>query len=449
MRLPILYVWQGMQRDYTALQINQQTAPGATPVPAVFPAGTTLAASVWEGSDQAVIFAPTVAWNNGGLGYETGQFQCSFPSADNLGLNPDGEYHFLLSVTDSSSITRPAFEALVKVIPTPGSYTPSPPDLVTYDYCLGMLSAGLVLTDAQIDALPGIISSASSLLRMKCNDRYFDLRTLTEWHEVENDGQIRLWQEPVQIITRLQGVPDLAMTVTNTSTSVQTSQAYFTYSGWDGGYGVNAKTATGIYLNWTSNGVVSNNSSSPITFAANPTLSQLAAAINAVGSGWSAVVNTGYSSWASTELTGGFVAQGCSPNVVSSVGAYFNILTDLDTGTLRPRGSMLYVGNQVGGNSLANRFGPGGYELLGDDGPGGDPIGVVKVTYVAGFNTIPQDVQNACVQTVKFMLELLKQELLLKSETAMDYKYELAESQVHALPGPVKEMIENRRYHFA
>lgn len=439
-------MWTSLQRDYTSLQINQQTAPGATKVPAVFPSNTTLSASVWEGSEQNVIFQPTVAWNNSGAGYANGQFQVSFPAADTTELNSDGEYHILLTATDSSNVPRPAWEGLVKVIPTPGSYTPSPPDLITYDYCLGMLSAGITLTDSQIDALPGIIAAASNLFRRKCNENNFDQRTYTEWHEPTLDGYVRLSQQPIQIVKRVQGVPNLAMTIVNNSTGVQTSQAYFAYTGYDGGVGVNAKTATGIYLDWTSSGAESNAS---VTFASNPTIGQLATAINAVGSGWSAQATYGFSEWSCSELTGGFVGQGTSSNVLPTTGAYFRVLSNLSNAQLRPRSPMLWVGQQYGGNLDAARWGPGGEQLFDGYESNENVQGIVKVTYVGGYNTIPPDVQNAVANLAKWMLELLKQELLLKSESAGDYSYELSEAQVHAMPKPIWEAIGAWKQHYA
>jgi hypothetical protein len=108
---------------------------------------------------------------------------------------------------------------------------------------------------------------------------------------------------------------------------------------------------------------------------------------------------------------------------------------------------MLYVGTQRGGNITAAQWGPGGQELWGDDGD--YQLGEVKVTYQAGFPTIPADVQNATVQLVKYMLELLKQELLLSSESAGDYRYTLSPEMVSAMPKPVWEMIGARKYHYA
>ncbi len=397
---------------------------------------------VWQGADQSTIFSPSVAWSNSGSGYATGQFSVTFAASDVLPLDPDGEYHFLASVTDGGSVSA-VWDGLLKIAATPGSTSPSPPDLVSYDYCLGMLSE-LDLTDAQIDSLPGIIASASALLRQKCNDRYFDMRTLTESHHVSLDGYVRLWQEPVQIVTRVQAQPNLALTVYNASSSIQTAQSYFTFTGEEGGYNTNAKTATGIYLTWVSNGTPANQT---FLFATYPTISQMAAAISGYGSGWTALSTGFFDEWLCTELTGGFISQGCPQNSSPNGGAQFNVLTDLDGCSLIPQTSLLFVGVQRSGNVTAAQWGPGGQELWGDDSD--YQTGEARVTYQAGFTTIPYDVQNAMVQLVKYMLELLKQELLLKSETAADYKYELAPEMVSAMPKPVWQMIANRKYHYA
>ena len=427
-----LYAWQGAQKDYAALQIKLE---GGAPAANIFTSGTTLTAAVWEGQNQATLFAPTVAWNNSGAGWATGQFQVSFLPTPTATLDPNGEYQFIVWAT-TSGVTSVAWQGPLKILPTPGSVTPNPPDLVGYDYCLGQLRLKGNLTDDQIDCVPALISAASQLWRLACNERYFDLRSLVEWHEVSLDGYVRLWQEPVQIITRVQGVPQLALTIFNNSSSVQTAQAYFSYTGYDGGYGSNAKTATGVILNWISNGVPAAQAN-PL-FATYSTLGQLATAINAVGSGWSAQVNTNYSEWACTELTGGFVAQGCTGYSIPANGAQFNVLTDLTTAKLRPRSPMLYVGQQYGGNQEAQQWGPGGESLWGSQEQN---LGLVKVSYEAGFSTIPADVQNQVVRIVSWKLDLGVQELLLKSEEAGDYKYELDPEMVGALPKDVQQAV--------
>lgn len=437
-----LRVWQGLQRDYQSLQIANNDG---TPAIGVFTSGAVLSASVWEGGNQTTILTPTVAWNTTGgqTGYGQGQFSLSISGTQSAPLDPAGEYHVLVSST-TAGVTSPAWEGMLKVLATPGSVSPSPPDLITYDYCLGQLRR-ISLTDDQIDVIPLLIPAASQLWRLLCGEINFDQRTLTEEHEVENDGYVRLLQQPVQVVTRVQGIPNQALTVSNTSSSVQTAQAYFSYAVSASGTSTITKTATGLVLNWVSNGVPS---TTTLLFATYTTISALATAINAVGSGWSAMAN--YGQWGSTELTGGSVAQGCSsqnPNPLGSGAAIFNVLGDIGCGQLRPRSPMLFVGRQQGGNALAERWGHGGYELFDSDGQ--EDMGLVKVTYISGFPVIPPDVQNQVAQIVKWKLELGVQELLLKMENADDYQYEMSPEMAHAVPTPIKEAAGQWKQTFA
>ena len=429
--------YQGMECDVSPLPIVDIN----TGLPLTFGSSTTLKGYVWQGQNQSTIFAPTITWYQT-TGYQTGQIALAIAGTQTSGLDPAGEYSLLITTT-TSGVESPAIRALLKILATPGTTTPTPPDLISYDYCLSQLSV-IPLTPEQLDLLPWLIASASQAVRLECNNRYFDLRTLTEWHEVYQDGFCRLWQEPIQIVTRVQGNPQQqVLTISNTASSVQTAQAYFSYTGFDGGYNTNAKTATGIVLNWVSNGVAS--SANPL-YASNPTINQMATAINAIGSGWSAQVASGYGSWACTELTGGFVAQGCAENSSPTRGAQFNVLSDLTIPKLRPRSPMLWVGRQYSGNQLAQQFGPGGYEMFGGDD---EDFGLVKVTYVAGFPTIPPDVQFQTAQLVKWRIELGIQELLLKAENADDYNYDLATELVHNMPRPVREALGKYKYHYA
>jgi hypothetical protein len=428
------------------LQINS-TATGQ-PAVGVFTAGTELSANVWEGGDQAALFQPQVSWATTlptvppitQTGYDQGQVALSIAAGQTANLDPAGEYYLLIDET-TAGLTAPVIQAKLKILATPGSLVLAPPDLITYDYCLSQLSVTNP-TDTQTDLLPWLISAASQAWRLECNDRYFDQRTLTEWHEVDDSGWVRLWQEPIQIITRVQGIPQLALTISNTS--ADTAQVYFSFTGYDGGYGANAKTATGITLNSTSGGVLNNQT---VLFTTAPTVGQLATAINAAGFGWSAQAMTNYATWGCSELTGGFVAQGCAPSDYTSDGAEFNVLLDLADAKLRPRTPMLWVGRQQGGNMLARRWGPGGDQMFGNNEQ--NDLGLVKITYVAGYNTIPADIQFQVAQIVKWKLELGIQELLLKAETAAEYKYELAFELVSNLPKPVRDAAGRWRAHYA
>jgi hypothetical protein len=449
MGMTTLKAWQGIQKDYQCLQIN-----GNDGLPAVnlFTAGTTPSAAVWEGGDQATIFAPTVAWCTTNpitlatqTGYTQGQVSISFLAASTLPLDPAGEYHVIIYATTNGE-TIAAWEGMLSIRATPGSVTLSPPDLCTYDYCLGMLR-NLNLTDDQIDVIPLLIPAASMAVRKECH-RYFDLRTgITDFLDVALDGTVRLYQVPIQIITRVQGVPAQALQVYNASSSVQSAQAYFTYSGTVNGYGSTARTATGLYLNWISNGVAYNSATS-LAFTAGMTINSLASLVNGLGAGWVAQADSTYGAWAVTEFDpGGFVAQGASVNSVPGDGAIFNVLLDLGTPELDdPERGFLQVGRLMQ-NNLAQIWGPGGDQMFSSSRQ--RRLGRAKVTYSAGFSAIPSDVQYQTSQLVKWKLELGIQELLLKSETAADYKYELADAMVADMPPTVRRALSRWVIHYA
>lgn len=443
MSIPVLKAFQSRQYNRNLQLVNLD----GTPATGVFTADSILSCNVWEGQNQPSLFQPTVTWYTGPpggpvqTGYDQGQVALSIAAEQTLPLDPAGQYLLLVDIT-TDSITAPGWKGRLSILATPGSTSPAPPDLITYDYCLSQLSV-LTLTDDQLDLLPWLITAASDAWRLECNGRYFDLRTLTEEYEVELDGQVRLWQTPIQIVLRVQGVPNLALTITNNS--AQSALAYFSFTGSDGGYGINAKTATGVTLLQTTAGVPAD----PVIllYADFPTIGQLATAITAVGAGWSASIVSPFSSWASTELTGGFVGQGCSSGALPSQGANFNILTDLANARLRPGSPMLWVGRQVCGNASAQQWGPGGYELFCDDG--NNTQGLVRVTYQAGYAVIPQEIQYQVAQVVKWKLELGIQELLLKSEHAADYSYDLAADMASNLPLPVRQAAGRWKAHFA
>lgn len=441
MSIPVLKAFQGRQYNRNLQLINLD----GTPATGVFTVDSVPSCNVWEGQNQPSLFQPTVTWYTGPpggpvqTGYDQGQVALSIAAEQTLPLDPAGSYLLLVDIT-TDGVMAAGWKGRLTILATPGSTSPAPPDLITYDYCLSQLSV-LTLTDDQLDLLPWLITAASDAWRLECNGRYFDLRTLTEEYEVELDGQVRLWQTPIQIVLRVQGVPNLAMTVTNNS--AQSALAYFSFTGSDGGYGLNAKTATGITLLQTTAGVPA----VPVIllYATYPTIGQLATAINAVGVGWQAQVTSPLSSWASTGLAGGFVGQGCAQGNLPNNGARFDILTDINA-RLRPGSPMLWVGRQCG-NTDAQRWGPGGYEMFSDEG--NNTQGLVRVTYQAGYAVIPQEVQYQVSQIVKWKLELGVQELLLKAEHAADYSYDLAADMVANLPLPVRQAAGRWKAHYA
>ncbi len=436
------------ERQYNRILQIRNTVTGL-PASGVFNSASILSASVWEGQNQTSLFSPVVSWATSTplvtsqTGYDQGQVALSIAAVQTATLDPAGEYYLLIDET-TAGVTAPVIECRLKILATPGSTSPAPPDLATYDFIEAYLSE-VALTDAQRDFIPYMATAASQAIRLVCNDRYFDIRNLTETYDIALDGTVRLYQVPVLQITRVQGQPSLALTVQNTSTAVQVAQAYFAFTGSPGGYGVNAQTATGLTLVSVSSGVAT---TTTVSYTANMTVSALTTLINAVGGGWVATTNTTYGPWPVTELTGGFVGQGCAIGAVPGDGATFNVLLDLTDARLdNPNRGFLWVGQQWG-NSTAQRWGPGGYELFGQSGAQCQ-LGQAKVTYQAGFSTIPLEIQVQCAELVKWRLMLAKQELLLMSEKAADYSYELAMQMVGSMPVNVRQALAPWKLHYA
>ena len=88
-------------------------------------------------------------------------------------------------------------------------------------------------------------------------------------------------------------------------------------------------------------------------------------------------------------------------------------------------------------------MGPGGEDLF-DDGRGAD-AGAVLATYNGGYATIPRDIQQACVELVKQQLNRLGTDLILSSETADKYSYQINNQMLDALPPFVRQTLSRHR----
>jgi hypothetical protein len=449
MSLPILYPFIGAQYNRPSLQIVNWDGTVAS---GIYTSGSTLSATLWEGQSQASLFSPTVSWYTAGstqTGYTQGQFSWSVSAAQTAtSVNPAGEYYTLVSQTTGGQ-TSPVWQGRVKFLATPGSTTPQPPDLASYDYCEGYCSE-LNLTDSQRDFLPYFVTAASMAIRRLtyCN---FDLRTYVKKFDIALNGTVRLDQVPVQAVLRVQGPQQLALTVSNTSTTCAYAQCYFAYSGQYDGYGSNAQTITGLTLNYMVGGALTTYT---VPISTGQTVSSLATAINSYGNGWSALADTTLGPmWAATELDGGYTGQGCGVYSSVTTGAQFYLLQDLAPYQVdNPWRGFLYTG-RIYQDSDAGRWGPGGSNLFGGTGNyssnGQADPGQARVTFVAGESTIPGEIQMACAELVKWKLGLAKQELLLKMETAADYSYTLADQMVANVPTNVRQMVAPFRIHYA
>ena len=443
MAMQELFAYQGQQLA-KVLQIVNSDGTNATNI---YTSGSVLSASFWLGQNQASLFSPVVSWYTAGstqTGYGQGQFNFGISAAQSTGLDPAGEYYTLVTQT-TSGVSSAVWEGRVKILATPGSTSPSPPDLASYDFIEAYCSE-LPLTDTQRDVIPYFATAASIAIRRYCFGRNFDLRTYVKKFDVTLDGTIRLDQLPIQLIRRVQGPPQLALTVFNNASSVQAAQVYAAYSGQIDSSGSTSQTLTGLVCNSVSSGVAT---AQTVTITSTTTIQAVATAIVALGGGWQATADTVLGLWNATEIDGAYTAQGCSSSAVPSGGAQFNVLTDLSNSRLDdPLRGFLWVGRQYA-NSDAARWGPGGDDMFQGSVTGGYNLGQVKVTFDAGETIIPLDIQTACAALVKWKLELAKQELLLMEEKAADYSYRLSEQMVAAIPKPIREALSQWRIHYA
>jgi hypothetical protein len=278
-------------------------------------------------------------------------------------------------------------------------------DLITLDYATAQLSAGgRVLTAAQTAAIPSKISEASLAVCRWCGDRDFTRQTYDETYRPSLEGTVDLRQIPVNGVSRVSGGRTVGLLVTNNAptTNVRAVVA-FTSTG-DESTGL---TFTGLTLTVTVGGVdtpATNN----LTYAANPTLGQLAAAVDAAGYSWTATVPANLATWPSAELVGGDVGQDAT-----GIGAGLNLYAEVVANCRLDRSTGELSVGIGGGSSTADspRWGP--YQDPAD--PAWDRARV-RVIYDAGFDVIPDLVQQATALIVGKLLDDLTRELSIESE---------------------------------
>jgi hypothetical protein len=401
-------------------------------IPNTFLDSDTLTGTVFLAPSTVAVVSFTPTWFNAGFC----QVIVNLTDAQTASLSSDTQYNLQVFAT-RSGVTYCTHWVYLQVDIAAGSqvYT-GPPDLITLEYAASALAI-FPLTPAQFDFLPAAISAASAAIRRWCGDRVFTRMTFVKDFAVIQ-GQIRLDQFPVNQVIRAQTQPVTAMTVVNQSSSVQTAQVLFTYTGTSWG----VQVVTGLTLNWVSNGTPATAS---VPYTSNMTLNGLVTAINAVGSGWSAQAPA-YGAWPVTELIGGFIGKGATGG-----GAQLTIFSVDMTGALFFPDNGQLVGMVNVGQQFPATIGPS----WGPDWPIWDyPTqggGIVRVTYNAGFQPIPDDIQEATAEAAKMILVRLLIDPYLQSEQAAHYSYTNAFLlwMWRGLPQWVKDIISLYRIHNA
>ncbi len=285
-----------------------------------------------------------------------------------------------------------------------------PYDLVTLDVATAAVSTSLPAS--ALAGLPGAISAASRAIR-RYLARDIVLTTYDECYDGNGYSTLILRQYPLVCpLARLATGPTTVLTVANTDRATnQRAGAALTTTG-DADAGL---TVTGITLTRTTSGVVLTDALT--LFSDYPTVQAVADHVNTLGNGWSATVAAGYGLWGTAELR---AIQGSS-NALTSGGAAFRVhTTDLSNFTVNERSGVVTLGSgyySYDPGFAAMGFGINSVFLVGRQN--------VRVQYTAGYATIPEDLQQACLVTVQDWLTRLATNNQFKSETADGWSYTL------------------------
>ncbi len=222
--------------------------------------------------------------------------------------------------------------------------------------------------------LASLISAASDAIRRSCARDF----TLGSYSEYQSGGiyirePLRLRQFPVVEITRVAANPRPALLVQNVDAITNQRATVET-------------TTTSVRLMRVSSAVTTVND---LLFATYPTLASIASAINALANGWAATIRNGFDNWPSADF-----------KPLQGAATALNGGRDLElyTESLQP-----FVAWPL--SDSENQLIAAGWRLDDETGElyGRFPRGQlnIRIDYRAGFDTIPQAVQEACVQLVQ------------------------------------------------
>jgi hypothetical protein len=248
----------------------------------------------------------------------------------------------------------------------------NPIDLVTAERAALNPALAKVAT-ASPDTLAALITAASESICRYCH-RQFKLQSYT--HYLSGAGQpydeLFLREIPVVSISRFAGNPTKVMWISNADKTTNQRATV-------------ATTATGITLTRVASGVATTNT---ITYASAVTLEALQTVISGLGGGWTTMLNPEYRLYASADLR---PLQGAMTAL--SGGAALELYTeDLPFEQWRL---------DAGSGRLSGHFPQGNMNI--------------RVDYVAGYATIPENVQQACVQLAADLSSINKRDQTVQS----------------------------------
>jgi hypothetical protein len=272
--------------------------------------------------------------------------------------------------------------------------SPDGQDLITLDRAL-MDPTLASLNSSNASAVPPLIAAASRAIERACK-RIFAAQDYTLFLSAgpRPCDWIALPNFPVLSITRLATTPRAAIAIVNTD-AVDNQRATV------------ATTATGLILTLVSMGATSTVN---VNYASYPTLTALASAVSAIGSGWSATAVTAYANFPSADLR---PSQGALPAL--NTPASLEIFTE----ELPAWAGAADVWDWAGGSSLGC-----GWQLDADAGllvgrfadPIAGPVSL-RCDYRGGFETIPEDIQQAATRLAALIWEDTEHDSTLMLQT--------------------------------
>jgi hypothetical protein len=241
--------------------------------------------------------------------------------------------------------------------------------LITRERALRNLNyVSLSATDALL--LDAVVAAASQGIEAYCQ-RTFAINQYDELYNGRMQRRLILRNYPLKSVERVAYAPSPVLRIRNLdSTTNQRARVQV--------------TTDGLTLTRAASGVTT---LTTLTFAANPTLTALASAIIALGNSWTAsVLSPAWNSFPSDELKffqGAFDALASDAQLKLHISELSDFEIDHDRGWLLRSRSME------------------GYPY-----PPGHPTGIVwfgginywRVQYTAGFDAVPEDVQEACAE---------------------------------------------------
>lgn len=298
----------------------------------------------------------------------------------------------------------------------------NPADFVTLDQATAAVSGSVPA--AALATLPDAITRASRALQ-RYMQRDIVRSSYDEVHDGMGYGRLVLRQYPVLGPVTLRTGLTPVLTVRNTSPANQRATASLTTTGDT----VTGLAVTGITLIRTASGVITPDTST--VFATYPTLQAAADHVNTLGNGWVATVTAGYGLWPAADLR---AVQGNGNAANGSTASFMLHASDLSDFRVDERAGVVTLAPGYYDPAFAAQGTWGGVLTTGTQN--------VRALYTAGFDTVPEDLQMACILTVQAWATALATSQQFKSETAKSYSYTLPEKR-YGLPQEAIDLVKS------